>query len=76
MEHSLEYGFLMACWIVPMILTDEGDMPDVDVMTEDDGFANEEFLEAHRQRMAVGVNDAATKRLTELFEFGVKHGLI
>ena len=75
MDKSLEYGFLMACWVLPFVLTDESNMPEWDGMTEE-GFVEKEFIEGHKKRVARGINEATNKRRIELFEFAVKCNVI
>ncbi len=72
---SWEYGFLLACWLVPMILSDDEDIPNFDELQESETVM-EEFFEGHEEKMSRGCNETVKERFTGILEFGVRVGVI
>jgi hypothetical protein len=72
-EKSLEYGFLISFWLVPMILQDDDDLPEFNATDEAE---LQIVMDKMRTNMTSGKIERVVKRLTDLLEDAVEKGML
>jgi hypothetical protein len=69
-----EYGFLTACWLLPLILAEEDER--TNFFDGDDDKRVEQAFDGYEEKLAKGVNANVARRCMDVLEFGARMGII